>query len=162
MAVYAAYHRHPLNRLTHCLGVPLIMFALLVPLSWIGVHAAGMTVTSAMVLVLILLVYYFLFDVSLAVAMTVVAGLILTVAHWVAVSQSLSVGWTVFGVCFTGGWILQIAGHVLEGRRPALVDNLWQVFVAPVFLMAELFFALGFKQEMRDRIRKTSSAVTGH
>jgi len=134
------------------------MFALLVPLSWIDVHAAGTTVTAAMFVVLILLVYYFVFDVSLAAAMTIVTGLMLTVAHWVAVSQSLSVGWTVFGECFTSGWILQIAGHVFEGRRPALVDNLWQVFVAPLFLMAELFFALGFKQEMRDRIRRTMSA----
>ena len=67
-----------------------------------------------------------------------------------------------FGALFVGGWILQLVGHVFEGRRPALVDNLLQIFVAPIFLMAEVFFALGYKPEVRKRLsssdRKASAA----
>lgn len=153
MAVYAAYHRNPVNRLTHFAGVPLIMFALLVILSRLGLPVAGAQVTAAMFLVALVLIYYFLLDVPLAAAMTVFTGLLLAAAHWVAVAQPPATVWSVFGICFVGGWILQLVGHVFEGRRPALADNLWQVFVAPIFLMAEVFFALGLKAEIRKRVR---------
>jgi uncharacterized membrane protein YGL010W len=51
-----------------------------------------------------------------------------------------------------GGWILQFAGHAIEGRRPAFADNLFQIFIAPIFLVAELFFALGLKGDVRERV----------
>jgi uncharacterized membrane protein YGL010W len=157
MAVYAAYHRHPLNRLTHFFGVPLIMFALFIPLSWIAVPVSGSPVTLAMIIAASLLVYYFLLDTALALAMTVLVSLLLSVAHWIADSASMTTVWAVFVACFAGGWILQIVGHIFEGRRPALVDNLWQIFVAPIFLMAEVFFGLGFKRAVRDRVRKLTA-----
>lgn len=154
MAVYAAYHRNPINRLTHFAGVPLIMFSLLVPLSWIDFSLAGAHVTAAMILVALVMAYYFLLDILLAAAMMVFSGLLLAAAHWVAVAYPPMTGWSVFGACFIGGWILQLVGHVFEGRRPALMDNLWQIFVAPIFLMAEVFFALGLRSEVRQRVRE--------
>lgn len=54
-------------------------------------------------------------------------------------------GLSLFAGLFVGGWILQLVGHVFEGRRPALADDLFQIFVAPIFLAAEVFFALGYK-----------------
>ena len=42
----------------------------------------------------------------------------------------------VFGVSFVGGWALQLLGHGYEGRRPALVDNLFQVVIAPMMYIA--------------------------
>lgn len=153
MAVYAAYHRNPLNRMTHFVGVPLIMFSLLVPFSWLELQVPGVRVTGAMILVAAVLIYYFLLDIPLAAAMTVFTILLLGLAHWVAVNHSAETGWIVFAGCFIGGWILQLVGHVFEGRRPALTDNFWQVFVAPIFLMAEVFFALGFRTGIRDQVR---------
>lgn len=153
MAVYAAYHRNPVNRLMHFVGVPLIMFSLLLALSWGGIPLAGVRVTAAMILTATVLAYYFVLDAELAAAMAVFTGLLLVAAHWLAMSQPAVVGWSVFAACFVGGWILQLVGHVVEGRRPALVDNLWQVFVAPIFLMAEVFFALGLKTEVKERVR---------
>ena len=64
----------------------------------------------------------------------------------------------IFLVTFVGGWIVQLAGHYLEGRKPALTDNLFQVFVAPVFLMAELFFAFGLKPELHDAVNRMVEA----
>ena len=55
---------------------------------------------------------------------------------------------------FVGGWILQLVGHVFEGRKPALTDNLFQIFVAPIFLCAELFFALGYKPELHADVQE--------
>lgn len=153
MAIYAAYHRNAVNRLTHFAGVPLIMFSLLLALSWTGVSVAGGSITAAMILAALVLSYYFILDTALAAAMTVFTGLLLAVAHWVAYSFPPAAGWSVFAACFVGGWLLQLVGHWFEGRRPALVDNLWQIFVAPIFLMAEVFFALGLKTDVRERVR---------
>jgi uncharacterized membrane protein YGL010W len=41
---------------------------------------------------------------------------------------------------------------VFEGRKPALTDNLFQIFIAPVFLMAEVFFALGLKRDVLEKV----------
>jgi uncharacterized membrane protein YGL010W len=153
MAVYASYHRNPLNRLTHFFGVPLIMFSLFVPLSWVDVSLFGLPVNGAMLLVAATVCYYCLLDVSLAVACAVLSVFLLMAAYYVAASFSPAIGWVVFAAGFIGGWILQIVGHVFEGRRPALLDNVWQIFVAPIFLVAEGFFALGLKRDIRDRIR---------
>jgi uncharacterized membrane protein YGL010W len=59
-----------------------------------------------------------------------------------------------FAVLFVGGWILQLVGHVFEGRKPALADNLFQIFVAPIFLAAEVFFALGYKHDLHRRVQE--------
>jgi len=55
-------------------------------------------------------------------------------------------------------WVLQFAGHAIEGRRPALADNLFQIFIAPIFLVAELFFALGFRRDVRKKVEARLSS----
>jgi uncharacterized membrane protein YGL010W len=61
---------------------------------------------------------------------------------------------TVFAVAFAGGWALQLLGHVFEGRKPALLDNFFQVLIAPIFLMAEVFFAFGYKRDVAERVEQ--------
>jgi len=151
MATYAAYHQDPRNKATHFVGVPLIMLAILVPLSWPGIEIAGFTLTAGMLLAAAVLAYYFILDVPLALAMLVVLSVLIWLAELIAAGGAAR-AWTWFGVLFVGGWILQLIGHLFEGRRPALVDNVLQIFVAPIFLMAELFFALGYKPELRKRL----------
>ena len=68
MAVYAAYHRNRWNRLTHFIGIPAIIFAILIPMSWVSF---GEGVTLAHVFVGVVLAYYFLLDAPLALATTV-------------------------------------------------------------------------------------------
>jgi uncharacterized membrane protein YGL010W len=47
-------------------------------------------------------------------------------------------------------------GHGFVGRKPALADNLFQIFVAPIFLAAEAAFALGLRHETRDAVEALS------
>ena len=35
MSVYLQYHRNTWNKLTHFVGVPILIFSLLIPLGWI-------------------------------------------------------------------------------------------------------------------------------
>ncbi len=148
MAIYAAYHRNRWNKLTHFIGVPAIIFAILIPLSWISI---GDGIALAHVLVGAVLAYYFPLDVPFALATSVATAALLFAARLVS-ETGATTGWMWFGVFFAGGWISQLVGHVLEGRKPALADNLLQIFVAPIFLVAEVFFALGFKRDVLERV----------
>jgi uncharacterized membrane protein YGL010W len=151
MAVYAAYHRDPRNKATHFVGVPLIMLAILIPLSWMRFDMAGLGITAAMVVAAAVLAYYFVLDLPLAAAMLAVLAVLIWLAELIAAGGAAR-GWAWFGILFVGGWTLQFVGHAFEGRRPAFFDNVLQVFVAPIFLMAEVFFALGYKPEVRKRL----------
>ena len=153
MSFYAAYHQDARNKATHFVGVPMIIFGLFIALGWARIEALGVTLTAAMLLAAVVLVWYFLLDVPLALAMLVTNGVLLYLAHLVSV-QPIATGALWFLVFFGGGWVIQLIGHVYEGRKPALVDNFFQIFVAPIFLAAEVFFALGYKPALHAAVQK--------
>jgi uncharacterized membrane protein YGL010W len=153
MSFYAAYHQDARNKATHFIGVPAIVVSLFIPLSWIRLFEVNGLVVTAAMLFAVVLVYYFVLDVPLGLAMLVVTAILLWIAEGIA-SLGAAAGWTWFAVLFVGGWILQLVGHVFEGRKPALADNLFQIFVAPIFLAAEVFFALGYKRELQRRVNE--------
>jgi uncharacterized membrane protein YGL010W len=53
------------------------------------------------------------------------------------------------------GWLSQFYAHaVFEGRKPALVDNLFQSIHAAVFFVwLEVLFALGYKPALRKELQ---------
>jgi uncharacterized membrane protein YGL010W len=151
MSVYAAYHQDARNKATHFVGVPLIMLSLFIPLAWLRIEIGGITLTAAMLFAAAVLAYYFMLDLLLGLAMLAITGVIVWLGQLIAAQGTLQ-GWSWFASLFVGGWILQLVGHVFEGRRPALADNLFQIFVAPIFLAAELAFALGYKPALKRRV----------
>jgi uncharacterized membrane protein YGL010W len=153
MSFYAAYHQDARNKATHFVGVPMIVFSLMIPLGWLRVDAGGFALSAALVVTSILLLYYLVLDVPLGLAMGVVFALMLWGAEPLS-SASLGVSAAWFLVLFVAGWALQLWGHVYEGRKPALVDNLFQIFVAPIFLAAEVFFALGYKPRLHEAVQR--------
>ena len=157
MATYAAYHQDARNKATHFIGVPVIVLSLFIPLAWLRIG----DVSAGMLFAAVVVAYYFVLDVPLALAMLVVFGALAWIGERIAMMGPVA-GWSWFAVLFIGGWVLQLVGHVFEGRKPALTDNLFQIFVAPIFLAAEVFFALGYKpalhaavQERAQRMRAT-------
>jgi len=160
MSFYAAYHQDARNKATHFIGVPAIMLSLFIPLSWIrfDIGLAGISISAAMVFAAIVLAYYFMLDVPLALAMFVVTCALVWGGQQIADLGALQ-GCIWFAILFVGGWILQLVGHVFEGRKPALADNLFQIFVAPVFLAAEVFFALGYKPRLHAAMRERASRL---
>ena len=157
MAVYAAYHQDARNRATHFIGVPVIMLSLFIPLAWLRIDVGGITLTAAMVFAAVVIAYYLVLDVPLGLAMLVVAGALVWLGQCIADLGTMA-GWIWFALLFVGGWILQLVGHVFEGRKPALADNLFQIFVAPIFLAAEVFFALGYKPDLRKRVEQRAQS----
>ncbi len=158
MSFYAAYHQDARNKATHFVGVPMIVFSLMIPLGWLRADIAGYSVSAALVVTGLLLLYYLVLDLPLGLAMGVVFALMLWVAEPLS-QASLAVSLSWFLVLFVVGWALQLWGHVYEGRKPALVDNLFQIFVAPIFLAAELFFALGYRPALHAAVQKRALAM---
>jgi uncharacterized membrane protein YGL010W len=158
MSFYAAYHQDARNKATHFVGVPMIVFGLFVALGWARIDVAGVSLTAAMLLTAVVLAWYFLLDVPLAATMLVINALLLYPADLVS-RQPIGAGAVWFVVFFGGGWVIQLVGHAFEGRKPALADNLFQVFVAPIFLAAEAFFALGYKPALHAAVQKRASEM---
>ena len=152
MSFYAAYHQDARNKATHFVGVPMIIVSLFIPLAWLRVELGGFAVTGAMVFAAIVLAYYFFLDVPLALATSAFTIGFVALADWIA-RQGAPAGWSAFGVLFVGGWIIQLVGHAYEGRKPALADNLFQIFIAPIFLCAEAAFALGYKPRLHAAVQ---------
>jgi uncharacterized membrane protein YGL010W len=153
MYVYASYHRHPGNKAFHFIGVPMLTLAILIPMAMLGITLADIPVTLASLFVLGVLIYYLRLDIPLAIAMLLFIVPVLLLAHWI-VALGATIAWSTFGALFVVGWIIQLAGHGIEGRRPALTDNLFQVIVAPIFLMAEVFFAAGAKKGLQQEVEQ--------
>src|SRR3989440_6061728 len=128
MAIYAAYHRNRWNRLTHFVGVPAIIFAILIPMSWVSL---GDGVSLAHVFLGAVLAYYFLLDVPLALVTAVAVGALFLAAK-LAAGTGIAAGWVWSGAFFPGGWGFPLVGHLFEGRRAPPSGNLFPIFIRPV------------------------------
>lgn len=161
LSQYAAYHRDPRNIQTHFVGVPMIMLAVTVLLSrpaWALGGAGGVPLSLAVLAALASCVFYFRLDLRYGVAMALVLAAMLAVGQWLA--QQGTALWLGCGVgLFVVGWIIQFVGHHYEGRKPAFVDDLVGLIVGPLFVAAELGFALGLRTEVRDAIEQRAGPV---
>ncbi len=149
LAFYRSYHTTAACRATHYLGVPLVTFSILIPMDWFSLPMAGYLVPMGWLFVGITLGYYFLLSPALAMAATVLMVPICLAAQWSSyVPRQESAA--LFAASFISGWIFQLVGHAIEGKRPALMDNFFQaVFTAPLFLMAEAYAFFGWKGPLR-------------
>ena len=153
MAFYGCYHRDPRNRLTHFVGVPAIIFAVLIPLSFSEVRLGGFGATPALIWAAVMSLYYIKLDVAIGLAMAILFVPLVWAAGAIA-TLGTAPALAIFAAVFVGGWIVQLIGHWFEGNKPALTANLFQTLVSPIFLTAELFFALGFKRGLQEEVER--------
>jgi len=156
MAMYTAYHRDPRNCATHFVGVPLIVLALLIAMSLVPFTGlGGVPITLATLFLGAVLLMYVVAVPAMGLVATVVHIPLLWLAHDIATGEGNPV-WFITAACFVCGWVIQFIGHVFEGRRPALFDNLIQVFMAPGFLVAEALFACGLLRDLQEDLETRS------
>ena len=152
MQSYGAYHRDPRNKLTHFFGVPLVTFSLFLFLGWFRfVHPEVLPITAATLFFLAVLVYYLRLDWRITLIQFPFTLTLLLLADWVA-RHSMKFSFSVFLGTFVLGWIIQLVGHAIEGRRPALADNILQVFNAPLFLTVEAVAMAGFRRDLAEAV----------
>ena len=145
---YASYHRDGRNKALHFFGVPAIAVSLLLPPALVEFGAAGgYDLSLATAFAAAVCLYWIALDRPFGVAASLAFLPALPFADWLAAQGETAVG-TAFALLFAGGWALQLLGHAFEGRKPALLDNVLQVFIAPIFLVAEAAFALGLRKDL--------------
>ena len=148
LATYASYHRDERNRVTHFIGIPAIVFSILVPLALLRFDG----LSAALIVASVALVGWIKLDAMIGFAMIVVIAPMWLAAEWIARKYGSTTAWIVFAVFFVGGWVFQVIGHAWEGRRPALADNLFQAFIGPMFIMTEVLMVFGLKQDLKAEI----------
>jgi uncharacterized membrane protein YGL010W len=153
LASYAGYHRDRRNIGVHFVGIPMITLAVAVLLSRPSWTVAGLPVSLALLLALGAVVFYLQLDWRYGVTMAVLMGLNVWIGAQLA-SGSTAV-WLGSGLgLFVVGWVFQLVGHLWEGRKPAFLDDLIGLLVGPLFIVAELGFALGLRTDVRDAIER--------
>lgn len=151
--IYALSHQNPLTRYTHFVGVPLILFAIMVFLGFVHVRVTGIfDLSLATLATLALLGYYFRLNWRLALAATPLIICLLWVAELVSAAGPGERSLWVFFVTFILGAGLQLLGHFFEGKRPAFVDCPWHLVVAPLYVTAEIIFLSGHMQPLKEAI----------
>ena len=151
LASYGHYHRDPRNRRTHYVGVPLIIYAALIPTALARIELAGFSIGLHWILIAALSLFYLCLDLRLGLALAFALALLGWAAQFnIGLGTLPALAWA--GLLFILGWVVQIYGHHLEGNRPALLSNILQILIAPIFLMAELGFALGCRPALRAAI----------
>jgi uncharacterized membrane protein YGL010W len=155
---YAAYHRDRRNILTHFIGIPMIVLAVVVLLARPAFEVAGLSLTPATLAVIIATLYYLRLDLRYGVAMGLLLAACLAFA---SATAGLSTGaWATLGVgLFVVGWVIQFVGHIFEGRKPAFVDDIMGLIIGPLFVVAEFGFLLGLRREVEAVIESRSGAV---
>ncbi|MBB2494418.1 Mpo1 family 2-hydroxy fatty acid dioxygenase [Aquipseudomonas ullengensis] len=145
---YAEYHRDQRNILSHFIGIPLIVVAVAVLLSRPGLEVAGLWLSPALLTALAASVFYLRLDLRFGLLMA--ALLALSLWAGAALAQQSTLVWLSGGLgLFVVGWVIQFIGHYYEGRKPAFVDDLMGLVVGPLFVVAELAFLLGLRDDVR-------------
>lgn len=154
LAQYAEYHRDRRNIVTHFVGVPLIVFGVGVLLARPAVLAGGLALTPAWAAFVLAAAWYLTRGVpSLGALTTAAVGVLMWLAHRVGGD---GVGpWLAWGLgCFVVGWAIQFLGHYYEGRKPAFVDDLVGLMVAPMFVLLEALAPLGLFRGLMSEVEQ--------
>ena len=157
LADYVEYHRDWWNGAMHVCGIICLFLAAVLPLSLWPVAVFGVPTTAATVAVLPVLIYWLLLDAALGSGIVVAAVVLLSVAALI-VSHVTAIGvWSISAALIVIGVAFQIVGHrVFERRQPSLMDNPTHLLLGPMFVMAKLYIALGFRHDLAVILREGS------
>jgi uncharacterized membrane protein YGL010W len=149
LADYVEYHRDPWNCAMHVFGIVSLFLAAILPLSLWSINVVGFQTSAATIAVIPVLVYWLLLDSALGAAILGAAIVLLSVAAMIVGNTTTAGMWSLTVVLIVVGVASQIIGHrVFEQRQPALVDNPTHLLLGPMFVMAKLFIALGFRRDL--------------
>ena len=149
LAVYVEYHRDPRNTAMHVIGILLLFTGAVLPLTLVHVPVFGIEVSLAVILALPVLVYWLLLDTALGIGILAVSVVLFSIATTISSQASTALMWAIFAVLVGLGVAAQTIGHkVFEGREASLFTFPSHLLLGPMFVMAKLFIALGFRRDL--------------
>ena len=137
---YDDYHSHPMNRVTHKIAIPLIVFHIIAMCGWVRLAQTGdQTWTLGHVALAATMVFYVPLSRLYALLMLVAGLACLQLGHWLDGALGVPQARLVVVAIAVFGWVVQLAGHaVWEKRSPAFLKNLLQALVGPIYFLALL------------------------
>lgn len=149
LAVYVEYHRDPRNTAMHVFGILFLFTGAVLPLSLLRFHVFDVPVTLAAILAVPALIYWLLLDAGLGAGILAAAVVLLSVATMIANHSNAAMMWSIFCALIVLGLSAQTIGHkVFEGREASLFTFPSHLMLGPMFVMAKLFIALGFRRDL--------------
>lgn len=132
---YASYHKHPGNKKTHYVGIPMIVFSILGGLSNIVLvkNLGGselLQIDLGILLWAAASVWYFTLDARLATPFSLIMCGMYFAARTVA--------WPIHLALFVVGWIIQLYGHKIEGNKPAFFKSIEHLLIGPFWIFANI------------------------
>lgn len=128
---YGEFHRNATNKAIHWICVPLIVWSVLGMLWSASPVVAYVAITASMV-------FYVWLSMRLAFGMLGVIALMVYPLTLLG-SQVLVVSVAVF----VAAWIGQFVGHLIEGRKPAFLEDVRSLLVGPAWLLGFVYKRLG-------------------
>ena len=144
----------------HVFGIVFLFLAAVLPLSLWSITVFGFETSAATVAVVPVLIYWFLLDFALGAAILGAAIVLVSAAAMIVSHVTIITMWSLTAFLIAIGVASQIIGHrVFEGRQPALVDNPTHLLLGPMFVMAKLLIALGFRRDLAIIIHRHPQGV---
>lgn len=157
---YAMYHQKPVTRYTHMVGIPLVILSFMILLGFVRVVIVGvLDINIAHIATLILLAYYFRLQWRLALAITPVLIFLLWIAEFFSYEGPTAFALWSCLFFFVLGSSLQLVGHFIEENRPAFIEHAHHIFIAPLVIMAEAFFAFGLMPQLKSELFNDKNAM---
>jgi len=147
LASYAEYHRDKRNIATHFVGIPMIVVGTQATLAKIGIGPLNLAMAATGWATK----YYRSIDPAYGNAMAAVLGATAAIGTTIAAMPFPLWAGTAASL-FVGGWAIQFLGHFFEGKKPAFLDDLRGLLDGPLFLVAEIAFALGLSPALKEEI----------
>lgn len=149
LADYVEYHRDPRNCAAHVFGIIFLFLAAVLPLTMLPIPGFDGHLTVATLLVLPVLVYWLALDPPLGLAIVAAAALLLSTASAIVANMGVAGVWAIAVVMAVCGVTAQVVGHkVFEQRKPSMADHPIHFLLGPMFVMAKLFIAFGFRHDL--------------
>ncbi len=146
LSTYKSVHLDKRNIQTHFIGIPMIIWALFLLLATCRIQLMeAREISLSWIFGACVLLYYFRLHPKLALGLALFIVPVVFSTELIARSpNALGIALSVFIV----GWIFQLIGHQFEKAKPAFVDDINQLLIGPFFLMAEVYFMLGWEKSL--------------
>ena len=144
---YAECHTNVIIRMTHYIGVPCIIIAIMMLFNWVSLDIASLWKISFTWLVLLLvIIYYLILNIRLGLLAAATLILLTFLATLFSGPTPTKTTFTIFCILFAGGWVCQFIGHLFEKKQPAFFKSLSQLLIGPLFFLVALLRAFKLKK----------------
>lgn len=149
---YKDFHRQSLVFITHVIGVPFVFLSLLIFLNFFHIIVPKVLDTTLAELgTIILLIYYLRLNWRLGLLLIPVFIFLLWISHLIGFHGPSKMALWSFIIFLILGLCLQLIGSLVS-KNNLSIDNLRRLFLAPLYLMAEACYKLGFLMSLNEKL----------